>query len=130
MSSHLRVYVELRGHGARGPRYQVRMNKPDGMVIIDSTTEPLFDAARVLMSKEITGSLEMWDSQRPYCRLRGDIEHLAGLTVSEGQDGIALRRYVERITSGDFAAKTISGPKNEIGRPESVVQTSRAMEAA
>lgn len=77
MSGHLRIYIELRGHGARGPRYRVRMNKPDGMVIIDATTEPLYDAARVLLSKDIIGKIEMWDRQRPYCRLRGDIETLA-----------------------------------------------------
>ena len=39
MSGHLRVFIELRVHGARGARYQVRMNQSDGPVIIESTTE-------------------------------------------------------------------------------------------
>lgn len=130
MPGHLRIYIELRGYGARGPRYQVRMNKPDGMVIIEGTTEPMFDAARALLSKGVAGKLEMWDSQRPYCRLRGDIERLAGLTVSETQDGIALRKYVERPASGDLEDATSQDARTEIGRPESVAQTFEAMEAA
>jgi hypothetical protein len=102
MAGHLRVYAELRGYGARGPRYQVRMNKPDGMVIVNATTEPLFAAARVLLSKGVTGKLQLWDSIRPYCRLQGDIERLAGMTVSEGDAGMCLRRYVERTAGDDF----------------------------
>lgn len=130
MSGHLRIYIELRGHGARGPRYRVRMNKPDGMVIIDATTEPLYDAARVLLSKDIIGKIEMWDRQRPYCRLRGDIETLAKLTVSEGIHGITLRGYAERTASGDFEDQPSDEAQTEIGRPEHVVQVSRTMEAA
>lgn len=122
MSGPLRAYIELRGHGARGPRYQVRMNKPDGLVLIDATTEPLFDVARALLSRGITGKLQIWDSIRPYWRMQGDIERLAGLTVSEGQDGITLRRYVERTAGGDFEDEASDGAQNEIGRPGSVVQ--------
>lgn len=122
MNGHLRIYVELRGHGARGPRYRVRMNKPDGMVIIDGTTEPLFDAARVLVSKGIAGRLEMWDGQRPFCRMSGNIERLAGLTVSEGQDGIALRKYVERTDGGQFEDEAPEGAGHEVARPGRVLQ--------
>ena len=102
MSGHLRIYAELRGHGARGPRYLVRMNQPDDMVIVNATTEPLYAAARVLQSKGVTGRLQLWDATRPYCRLQGDIEHLAGMTVSEGDRGICLRPYTERTASGHF----------------------------
>ncbi len=126
MAGHLRAYIELRGYGARGPRYQVRMNRPDGMVIIESTTEPLFDAARALLSKGITGKLEMWDSTRAFPRMRGDIERLATLTVSETQNGIALRKYAERTGSGGFEESPIQGARNEIGPPGSVLQASAA----
>ena len=130
MSGHLRIYAELRGHGARGPRYQVRMNKPDGMVIIDATTEPLYAAARVLFSKGITGKLQLWDNVRPYYRLQGDIERLAGLTVAEDQHGIRLRRYVDRTADGDFEDGAPEGAQIENGRPERALQASRAIEVA
>lgn len=118
MSGTLRAYVELRGHGAKGPRYLVRMNKPDGMVIVNTTTEPLFSAARVLHSKGVTGRLQLWDNVRPYCRLQGDIERLAGMMVSEGDRGICLRPYTERTASGDFDAGTPEDAPEEISRPE------------
>ncbi|MGE4249052.1 MAG: hypothetical protein AB7F09_06665 [Parvibaculaceae bacterium] len=122
MSGHLRVYAEVRGYGARGPRYQVKMNQPSGMVIVNATTEPLFAAARVLMSKGVTGKLQLWDGARPFPRMTGDIERLAGLTVSEGQDGISLRKYAERTASGDFDADPSRDTPDEIGRPGSVLQ--------
>lgn len=102
MTDPLRAYAELRGHGAKGPRYLVRMNRPDGMVIVNTTTEPLFAAARVLHSKGVTGKLQLWDSVRPYCRLQGDIERLAGMTISEGDAGIRLRKHVEHTAGDDF----------------------------
>jgi hypothetical protein len=114
---HLRIFIELRSHGARGPRYRVRMNKPDGMVLIGSTTEPLFDVARFLMSKGITGKIEMWDGIRAFPRMRGDIERLAGLTVSEGKDRTTLRRYVERTASGDFELEASDIEEIGNGRP-------------
>lgn len=114
----LRAYAELRGHGAKGPRYLVRMNRPDGMVIVNATTEPLFAAARVLHSKGVTGRLQLWDNVRPYCRLQGDIERLAGIMVSEGDRGLCLRPYTERAASGGFDAETPGDAPEEIGRPE------------
>lgn len=122
MSGYLRIYIELRGHGARGPRYQARMNKLDGMVIVESSTEPLLDAARVLLSKGVTGRLEMWDRARPFPRLCGDIEQLAKLTVSEGHAAIGLRRYSERPASGDFEDEPSQVAQVEIGRSGRVVQ--------
>lgn len=122
MSGHLRIYAELRGHGARGPRYQVRMNKPDGMVIVNATTEPLFAAARVLLSKGVTGKLQLWDAIRPYCRLQGEIERLASMTVSEGDTGICLRKYAERTAGDDFGDEALEKPKAETGRPRCALQ--------
>lgn len=118
MTDPLRVFAELRGHGAKGPRYLVRMNRPDGMVIVNTTTEPLYAAARVLHSKDVSGKLQLWDNVRPYCRLQGDIERLAGMTVSEGDRGLCLRPYTERTASGDFDGEASETAPEEIGRPE------------
>lgn len=130
MSGHLRIYAELQSHGARGPRYQVRMNRADGMVIVNATTEPLFAAARVLLSKGVTGRLQLWDSARPFCRLQGDIERMAAFTVSEGQDGIALRKYTDRTADGDFDPEASDDPEIENGRPARAVQASSSIREA
>lgn len=121
----VRIFIELRGCGARGLRYRVRMNERHGLVIIESTTEPLFEAARLLLSEGIVGKIEMWDCCRTFPRMRGDIARLASMTVSEGQDGITLRRYVERIASRDFENKAPQGAETQIGRSGCVAQTSR-----
>jgi hypothetical protein len=118
MSNHLRVYAELRGHGARGPRYRVRMNTAASMVLVESTTEPLLDAARILIAKGITGKLQLWDSERPYFRLQGDIAWLATKTVMEGRDqSPAYRRYVERAQDGEEQAEPSSARATSNGRP-------------
>jgi hypothetical protein len=52
------------------------------------------------LSKGITGKIEMWDSARAFPRMWGDIERLAGITVSEGRTGLSIRRYVKRAISG------------------------------
>lgn len=127
MSGHLRIYAELRGYGARGPRYQVRMNRPDGMVIVDATVEPLLATARLLLSRGITGKLQLWDSVRPFCRLQGDIERLAQWTVAEDQNGIGLRKYVERTADGDFEPEPSDSLEIEIGRPARAVQASSSI---
>jgi len=103
------------------------MNQPDGMVIIDATTEPLFAAARLLLSRGITGKLQIWDKERPFCRMQGDIERMARLTVAEDQHGLCLRRYVERVTDGGFEDEGDDMPAILIGRPEGAPQASRAI---
>lgn len=121
---HLRIFIELRGYGAKGPRYRVRKNAPDGIVIIESTTEPLYDAARFLLAKGITGKVEMWDRVRAFPRMGGDIERLATMTVSDGQHGIALRKYVELSVGGDLDGNAPQGAQNKVGRPKSVMRAS------
>ncbi|QIG48807.1 hypothetical protein G5V57_14365 [Nordella sp. HKS 07] len=123
----LRAFMELRGFGARGPRYQVRMNKPDGMIIVESTREPLFAAARVLLARGITGKLELWDFTRSFCRMQGDIERLARLTVAEDKNGIGLRKYVERVTDGDSESEACDTPEIQTGRSRRAAQASRAL---
>ncbi|MFZ5674407.1 MAG: hypothetical protein ACOZAM_15735 [Pseudomonadota bacterium] len=101
------------------------------MVIIDATTEPLFAAARLLHSQGVSGKLQLWDKTRPYPRLQGDIERLAGLTVAEDRHGISARKYVERVTGVDFEDEAPEGAETENGRPKIAPQASTAiMEAA
>src|SRR5262245_59192075 len=65
------------------PHYCGRLGSPDGEILVNHTPTPVLDAARALAARGITGILEMWDSERPYARLRGDIQEMAGLTVIE-----------------------------------------------
>lgn len=131
MSAPLKAYMELRGYGARGPRYRVTMNTPAGMVLIQTTTEPLFAAARLLHSQGVSGQLQLWDSTRPFPRLQGDIERLSGLTVAEDQHGIRARKYVERTADGDFEDEAPEGAEIENDRPECAPPASTViMEAA
>jgi hypothetical protein len=57
-----RVFIE-----PRGARYRVRLYSPDGMILAEASAEPLFDAARVLLAKGISGEIEMHDMPRPDC---------------------------------------------------------------
>jgi len=122
----VRIFIMCRGYGARGPRYRVRLNKPDGMIIIESTTEPLFASARFLLSKGIKGKIEMWDDTQAFCRMSGNIEGLARMTVSEGQHGITLRKYAEQPASGKSEEQPTKEARAEICRPRSVRHGSRA----
>ncbi len=65
-----RIYIEPHKSSAR---YRVRLHKPDGAVIIEATTRPLLDAARIVLAMRITGTIEI----RPYARMTGSIERLA-----------------------------------------------------
>ncbi len=56
--------------------------------------------------------------------MKGDIERLAGMTVSEGQIGIVLRKYVEHTAGGNFEDEPTAEAQTEIGRPRSVLQAS------
>jgi hypothetical protein len=60
--------------------------------------------------------------------MRGDIERLAGMTVSEGQHGMTLRKYVERTASGDFKEEASDDAQAELGRPERVLRASGDVE--
>jgi hypothetical protein len=55
----------------------------DGPRLLNSTKLPFLDGARALLNLGHTGALEMWDYERPYPRMRGDIEKAAKLTVRE-----------------------------------------------
>ena len=88
-----RIYLDLppkilrpdkdNGYSPGAPHYRARLGGPDGEIIAEHTPTPFFDAARKLLARGITGTLEMWDTERPYARLRGDIAEMAKLTVIE-----------------------------------------------
>jgi hypothetical protein len=59
-------------------RYRATLN---GEGLIGGSDTPFLDSARVLLSRGVTGRLEMWDETRPYPRMVGDIASAARLTV-------------------------------------------------
>jgi hypothetical protein len=65
------------------PHYVARLHGPAGEIIVKDTPIPFLDAARILLQRGVTGILELWDSERPYPRMRGDIAEMAKLTVVE-----------------------------------------------
>jgi hypothetical protein len=77
-----RIYIDgLPRYTNRGARYVVRLQ--DGPVLLTDAAEPLTDGARALVALGITGSVELWDAERPYPQISGDIERLAGITVKD-----------------------------------------------
>jgi hypothetical protein len=94
MTDTIRIYVETVGPG----RFNARLGSPDGEVLVTSSREPALAAARVLIGRgfDPAATLEMWDRERPYPRLRGVLDVMAGQTVIEAAAGSGLRfgKYV------------------------------------
>ncbi|MGD9714667.1 MAG: hypothetical protein AB7V46_21800 [Thermomicrobiales bacterium] len=94
MTDTIRIYVETVGPG----RFNARFASPDGEVLVTSSREPALAAARALIGRGFSPAsiLEMWDSERPYARLRGVLDVMAGQTVIEASAGSGLRfgKYV------------------------------------
>jgi hypothetical protein len=75
----------------KGPCYNARLRRPDGEIIACST-EPLFAACRALVKRGDTGHIRKYRDGM-LCT-EGDIEQLAGLTVSEtDSEGVRVRKY-------------------------------------
>lgn len=90
----IKIYIEPTHHAVnRGPCYCAWLGSQTGEPIIESSTQPFLDAARVLLARGITGPAELWDSVLPYARMRGDIAALAELTVTEGDDPPRFSRW-------------------------------------
>ena len=107
----IKIYIEPTHHAvSRGPCYRARLNSPAGELIIESSTQPFLDAARVLRARGMTGSAEMWDSVLPYARMRGDIASLAKLTVKEGDGPPRFRRW-QPFAADRVWPKTAESPK-------------------
>lgn len=80
----LKVFVYKVGTGKRGLLYDAEF---DGEVICESTMTPFLDACRVLLSRGLTGSVEMWDYDRPFPRMRSTVEAAAQLAVIDRGSG-------------------------------------------
>lgn len=56
----------------------------EGAVLIEDTWNPEFEACRALVTRGITGRLEVWRADKPYpCLIFPDIEEGARWTVEE-----------------------------------------------
>lgn len=122
MTETIRIYVTCDRYGQRGPLYTARLSSSDGEVLVAGTTEPALDAARVLIARgfDPASTLEMWDGERPFPRLHGVLEVMAGQTVIESKDrsGLQFGRYLpfqDAVShapvpskDGDFASEAIA----------------------
>ena len=76
------VDIEAIHRTSSGQRYRVYH---DGAVLIESCREPLCDAARALVSKGVTGRVQMRRLGKQQIDMEGLIAVLATQTVTEGQ---------------------------------------------
>jgi len=93
----VKIYITQVSYGSRGPIYRV---EHEGEVLVKGAPVPLFDGARALAAKGITGNFEMWDHERPYPRMKSVVEEAAKLTISEGE----RRPTVVKWTPRDYNA--------------------------
>lgn len=90
-----RIYVEESKPG----KFTAYLDRPFEVqntphLLVAFRRQPLLDSARVLQRKGMAGKLEMWDAVRPYPRMIGDIETLAGLTIQEtDRRGLEVRSW-------------------------------------
>jgi hypothetical protein len=122
----LKVYITNTGHGPRGPLYSARLGQ-DGEILVSGSTEPAFDAARVLVAskRDRFAVIEVWDNVMPFARMRGLLGEFARLTVSEPDNGDAPRfrtyRPYRASRGCPVSARTaISGPATTPATPEAV----------
>jgi hypothetical protein len=85
MSDATRLYIEGPRVTARGLSYRARIGSAMGPIVVEASTEPLLAGSRALLAMGKGGSVELWDSVRPFPLLRGDIATLARLTVDEAR---------------------------------------------
>jgi hypothetical protein len=87
-----KIYIrELKGRGFAAGRYQVTLEA--GAVLVWAARSPFYDGARALEAKGITGPFEMWDRERPYPRMLGDVATAAKLSVREDARGMKIVPY-------------------------------------
>jgi hypothetical protein len=76
-----RVFIACIRYGHSGARY--RVTDEGGRVLVASSRDPEFDAARVLLAEGVTGRLEIWRASATCAAMYLDIEKAAGLMVEE-----------------------------------------------
>jgi hypothetical protein len=102
--------------GERGQHYRVIYK---GVILIEDTRNPEYDACRALLGKGITGKLETWRQDRQAPCLRLDIERGANLTVEEGQRvGPRIKRWVAHPDAANLEG--ISCSRGLPQRPETL----------
>lgn len=87
-------------YSQRGPLYAAWF---EGKIIITASVQPFLDACRILQARGLKGTLEMWDRERPYPRLRYPIDQGAKLTVQEGEARPAFGKWKASSFPGDQA---------------------------
>ena len=79
-------------HGERGQHYRVYF---DGVVLIDDTWNPKFEACRALVARGITGRMEVWRAGKAHANMIvPSIEEAARWTVVENEkEGPVIKRW-------------------------------------
>ena len=92
-----RVYIDEVRQGKNNPIYDISFCLHGRTYkTMKGVREPITTAAREMAADGLTGPLELWDRERPYPRMIGDIEKLSRLTVTEGQSsGPRFAKFVE-----------------------------------
>jgi hypothetical protein len=71
----------------------------EGAVLIEDTWNPEFEACRALVTRGITGRLEVWRADKPYpCLIFPDIEEGARWTVEESDTVGPPHRALEAVS--------------------------------
>jgi hypothetical protein len=107
----------------KGLRYSVRLDSPHGEFLVRDSLVPFCDAARALLARGVRGEMELWDDERSFPRMRGDIEEYARLTVREdektGPQFVVWRPFPaarERPKTADLPSSLTPAPRKKIGR--------------
>lgn len=92
-----KIYLTKVKAGRRGLLYDVSY---EGEVICQHSLTPLLDAARTLAQRGLGGDLEMWDTVRPYPRMRSTVEAAARLAMVDSGNGPRFVKYRPRDFGG------------------------------
>lgn len=85
-------------------RYEVRLDSPNGEVLIPLARDPFTEGCRKLFNRGYLGQAELWDADRDYARLRGSIERHALLTVEENRTHGPRLRSIHRTHNRQFTS--------------------------
>jgi hypothetical protein len=103
-----RIELHVVRYGGRGPVYRVSY---DGQTLLASSRCPLLDACRALLTRGVTGRLELWRSGRTSFDVAADIEEGAKWTILETEtESLRLARWTpspwKGISRRGVAART------------------------
>lgn len=101
-----RIYLEPTRRNVQGQLYRVRLDSPDGRIIVQGSVVPEHAACRSLVRIGITGQLEVWgpEGSTPRMIIR-DIERTAGMRVSDDAvEGLRVRSLTASATNDNPSA--------------------------